>query len=83
MAHKCFVSFKKEDRYYLNQLLDLFHRKNVDVIERSLDRVIDSNDGEYVMKVIRDDYLKDSTVTIFLIGKHSSEKEGNELFPWS
>lgn len=78
MAHKCFVSFKKEDRYYLNQLLDLFHRKNVDVIERSLDRVIDSNDGEYVMKVIRDDFLKDSTVTIFLIGKHSSEKEGND-----
>ena len=28
------------------------------------------------MSVIRRDYLKDSTVTIFLIGEHSSENEG-------
>lgn len=76
MAHKCFISFKKEDRYYLDKLLDLFHKSNVDVIEKSLDRVIESEDGDYVMKVIREEYLKDSSVTIFLIGKHSSEKEG-------
>ena len=31
---------------------------------------------DYIMQIIRDDYLKDSTVTICLIGTHSSENEG-------
>lgn len=74
MAHKCFISFKKEDQYYRNKLDSLFDDK--DVINKSLDRVIDSENGNYIMQVIRDDYLKDSTVTIFLIGEHSSENEG-------
>ena len=38
--------------------------------------MIDSYDGDYIMKTIRQDYLKDSTVTVFLIGTHSSENEG-------
>ena len=38
--------------------------------------MIDSQNGDYIMQVIRDDYLKDSTVTICLIGTHSSENEG-------
>ena len=74
MAHKCFISFKKDDQYYRNKLDSLFDDK--DVINKSLDRVIDSENGNYIMQVIRDDYLKDSTVTIFLIGEHSSENEG-------
>ncbi len=63
MAHKCFISFKKEDQYYRNKLDSLFDDE--DVINKSLDRVIDSENGNYIMQVIRDDYLKDSTVTIF------------------
>lgn len=74
MAHKCFISFKKEDLYYKNKLIEKFDSS--DVIDKTLDRVIESNDGDYIMSVIRRDYLKDSTVTIFLIGEHSSEKEG-------
>ena len=77
MAHKCFISFKKEDRYYRDELDKLFDGKNV--INKSLDKVIDSENGDYIMQVIRNDYLKDSTVTIFLIGEHSSENEGNDL----
>ena len=46
------------------------------MINKGLDRIIDSDDGEYIMKTIREDYLKDSTVTIFIIGSHSSENEG-------
>lgn len=74
MAHKCFISFKKEDLYYKNKLIEKFDSS--DVIDKTLDRVIDSNDGDYIMSVIRRDYLKDSTVTVFLIGEHSSENEG-------
>lgn len=74
MGHKCFVSYKKEDNYYKKELVKLF--KEEDIIDKTLDRVIDSQNGDYIMQVIRDDYLKDSTVTICLIGAHSSENEG-------
>lgn len=74
MAHKCFISYKKEDQLYRDTLIKLF--SSSDVIDKSLDRWIDSKNGDYIMQVIRDDYLKDSTVTIFLIGSHSSENEG-------
>lgn len=78
MGHKCFISYKKEDTHYRNELLKLF--SEADVINKSLDRSIDSTDGDYVMKVIREDYLRDSTVTIFLIGKHSAETEGSDQY---
>ncbi len=74
MTHKCFISFKKEDQWYRNKIDDLFSAS--DIINKGLDRVIDSYDGDYIMQTIRQDYLKDSTVTVFLIGIHSSENEG-------
>lgn len=74
MKRKCFISYKKEDKDYRKKLDDLFSEE--EVINKGLDRVIDSDNGDYIMKVIRDDYLKDSTVTVFLIGEHSSEYEG-------
>lgn len=77
MAHKSFISFKKEDKWYRDKLVEKFNSS--DVIDKSLDRVIDSEDGDYIMKTIRNDYLKDSTVTVFLIGEHSSENEGKDI----
>ena len=70
MAHKCFISFKKEDIYYREAVIELLGKENY--IDKSLDRVIESEDDDYIMQVIREDYLRDSTVTIFLIGTHSS-----------
>jgi hypothetical protein len=70
MGHKCFISFKKEDADYRQAVIDLLGKENY--IDKSLDRVIESEDGDYIMQVIREDYLRDSTVTIFLIGTHSS-----------
>lgn len=74
MGHKCFISFKKEDQTYRDRIDNLF--SYTDIINKGLDRVINSNDGDYIMRTIRQDYLQDSTVTVFLIGKHSSENEG-------
>lgn len=74
MSHKCFISFKKEDIEYKDELIKTLKEENV--IEKSLDKTIDSEDGDYIMQKIREDYLKDSTVTLFLIGEHSSENEG-------
>ena len=76
--HKCFISYKKEDSYYKNYLADLLGGENF--INKALDRTIESDDGDYIMKVIREDYLKDSTVTLFLIGEHSSEDEGKDIW---
>lgn len=78
MAHKVFISYKKEDLQFKNQLVSLFGQNNVDVIDKSLNEIIPSDNLDYVMQVLRRDYLSDSTVTIFLIGEHSSEMEGND-----
>ena len=69
-AHKCFISFKTHDmefKKYIQENLD------VDMIDKSLNEPIDSQDEDYIMRRIREDYLKDSTVTIHLIGSESSE----------
>lgn len=80
MAHKVFISYKKEDLQFKNQLVSLFSQKHVDVIDKSLNEIIPSNNLDYVMQILRRDYLSDSTVTIFLIGEHSSENEGYDLY---
>ena len=54
MAHKCFISFKKEDQWYRDKIDNLFSAS--DIINKGLDRVIDSNDGDYIMKTIRQNY---------------------------
>ena len=78
MSHNCFISFKKEDDYYKEKILTKLGSERI--LGRALDEWIDSPDIDYVMQVIRTKYMAGTTVTIFLIGKHSSEKEGNDIF---
>jgi len=75
MAHRVFISFKTEDKSYKNYIQN---NMGVDMIDKSLNEAIDSDDEDYIMRKIREDYLSDSTVTIFLIGARSSENEGQE-----
>ena len=44
MGHKCFISFKKEDQWYRDQIDKLL--ASSDVINKGLNRVINSDDGE-------------------------------------
>lgn len=74
MGHKTFISFKTEDESYKNYIQD---NLDIDMIDNSLNEAIDSDNLEYIMKVIREDYLADSTVTIFLIGEKSNENLGS------
>ena len=76
MGHRCFISFKKEDIYYKNEIQKWERENKVDMIDKSLNTPINSDDEDYIMRRIREDYLSDSTVTIFLIGSHSSENLG-------
>jgi len=70
MAHKCFISFKTQDHDYKKYIHD---NLAVDMIDKSLHEPINSNDEDYIMRKIRENYLSDSTVTIHLIGTNSSE----------
>ena len=76
MRHKCFISFKKEDEKYKQEIQSWKDEGKVDMIDKSLDTPINSTDEDYVMRKIREDYLSDSSVTIFIIGSHSSENLG-------
>lgn len=73
MGHKCYISFKTENSAYKTAIQN---DDRIDMIDKSLNEPIDSIDEDYIMRKIREDYLSDSTVTIFLIGPHSSEYLG-------
>lgn len=76
MGHKCFICFKKEDEEFRNEIRDLLGEEHI--TGKSLDHWIDSEDINYVMQIIRKEYMNNTSVTLFLIGEHSSENEGND-----
>lgn len=76
--HKCYISFKREDQSYKEKIQEWVDDDKINMIDKSLNTPIDSDDEDYIMKKIREDYLSDSTVTIFLIGSHSAEVLGKE-----
>ena len=78
MGHKCFISFKKEDISYKEEIQKWKENNKVDMIDKSQNTPIDSDDANYMKRKIREHYLSDSTVTIFLIGTRSSENLGWE-----
>ena len=69
--HKCFVSYHAADSDEVTDFVedfgDVFIPRVIGVSEE--DDFIDSDDTDYVMDRIRDKYLRDSTVTIVLIGQ--------------
>lgn len=73
MGHKTFISFKYEDVAYKNAIKDI---PGIDMIDKSLQGSINSENEDYIMDRIRREYLADSTVTIHLIGARSSERLG-------
>lgn len=75
MARKCFISFKTEDMDYKKAIQE---NPDIDMIDKSLDEPVDSDDEDYIMQRIRDEHLSDSTVTIHLIGLKSAESLGDE-----
>lgn len=74
MSHRCFISFKKSDQYYKDKILEKLG--NEQIKGKALDKWIESEDIDYIMQVIRSEYLSNTSVTLFLIGENSSENEG-------
>lgn len=75
VKHKCFISFKVEDKAYKEKIQ---RNESIEMIDKSLNEPINSDDPDYVMQKIRNDNLKDSSVTIFLIGNFSAETLGEK-----
>lgn len=74
IRHKVFISYHRDDRKEVDNFIETFDDERKIFITRALgigmaDDIINSNDTDYVMRRIREAYLKDSTVTIVLIGK--------------
>lgn len=69
--HKCFVSYHQEDEdeveTFIEDFSDVFIAKVLGVSND--DDFIDSDDTDYVMRRIREDYLTDSTVTLVVMGE--------------
>lgn len=74
MGRRCYISFKTEDFAYKRHIQE---NLKIDMVDRSLDEPINSFDEDYIMRVIRQDYLSDSTVTIHLIGQYGAEVRGS------
>jgi len=75
MGHKVYISFKTEDLSYKETIQSWEH---LDYVDKSLNEPIGSTNDDYVLRKIRENYLHDSTVTVFLIGTCSSEMLGEE-----
>lgn len=69
--HKCFVSYHADDADEVIDFLDTFGHvfipRVIGVTEE--DDFIDSENTDYVMDQIREKYLRDSTVTIAMVGR--------------
>lgn len=74
MGHKTYISFKAEDSTYKDEIQSWSH---LDYVDKSLNSPINSTDPDYILRKIREDYLRDSTVTVFLIGSRSAENLGS------
>lgn len=69
VRHKCFVSYHQADKKAVDGFVEKFSGGFIRRGMEMTDDIINSNNPDYVMKRIRELYLKDSTVTIVLIGR--------------
>lgn len=71
VRHKCFVSYHSDDvvqaANFVDSFDDVFIPRAIGV-EEDDGSIIDSESTDYIRDVIRTEYLRDSTVTIVLVG---------------
>ena len=75
--HKVFISYHhKNDQFYKEEILRI-NKKNDLFIDMSVDTgdILEDLPDEEIRQKIRDDYLKDSTVTILLLGTETKERK--------
>ncbi|MGN7297031.1 TIR domain-containing protein [Ferdinandcohnia sp. SAFN-114] len=75
MAHKVFVSYHHYNDQNRADYLRRYYGQNNTIIDRSLPEALDSQDNDYILSVIRTRHLRDSTVTIVLIGSETYNRK--------
>lgn len=69
VRRKVFISYHHGgDQAYYNKFSEVFHDRYEAVYDNSLDREVDSNDTDYVMRRIRENYINGTSCTVVLVG---------------
>jgi len=75
MAHKVFVSYHHDnDQKKADYLRDTYGSDNT-LLDRSLDKAYEDMTDDEILAAIRTEHLKDSTVTIVLIGSETANRK--------
>jgi len=75
-TRRIFISFNHSDTDKVNGFLGLRNIiDNFEFYNHKLDHRINSNDTNYICRVIREEYIKPASVTVVLIGNHTSESD--------
>lgn len=71
-----FVSYHHgSDQWYYDEFSRIFSDTYDVVKDNSLDRAIDSDDSDYVMRRIRENYITGTSCTIILCGAETSQRK--------
>ena len=75
--HKVFISYHHHNDQEYKELLAEWGTDNEIFVDRSVDTgdISDSLDDESIREIIRDEYLRDSTVTIVLVGTETKTRK--------
>ena len=77
VRHKTFISYHHDDQEEVDEFIKTFdHDRDVFIAravgsDETMETLIDSDNPDYVMRRIRQDYLSDSTVTLVFIGQNT------------
>lgn len=76
VKRKIFVSYHhRGDQAYYTSFSEAFHDTYDVVTDNSLEREIDSDNVDYVMRRIRENYIQGSSCTIVLVGKETHARK--------
>ncbi|MGG2019683.1 TIR domain-containing protein [Pseudomonas sp. S8] len=76
VKHKIFVSYHhKLDQAYYDAFSKQFHDTHEAIHDASLDNEIESDDTEYVIRRIREEYITGTSCTIVLIGAETYQRK--------
>ncbi|KVT68763.1 TIR domain-containing protein [Burkholderia ubonensis] len=80
IKRKIFVSYRHDgDQTYYNEFSEKFADDYESVTDNSLDKEIDSDDVDYVMRCIRENYITGTSCTIVLVG---NDTWGRKYIDW-
>ena len=77
VRHKTFITYHRDDQQEVDDFIATFdHERDVFIAravgsDQTMDELIESDDDEYVMRRIREEHIRDSTVTLGFIGKNT------------